>query len=232
MQCAVNSAEQPYYGATLSMARQSTRSRSVLDVGCGRNPYFFHSRFKNYVGIDINVATLKEASGNLPEANLIRASGSHAPFKDGIFDLVICTEVLEHLKSPEKMVAEINRVLTAAGTAVISIPSLSLPQTIILWIAYNTGKIAEKPYQSPDHVREYARIRVAPHFEKVSDFFSLLRREGFEVEDVAAVQSLYTSPKLLYKGVLAKIEKPLERVFSKNLFGHHLVLKAQKRVHP
>ena len=232
MRCVVNGAEQPYYGATLYMARQSTRLELVLDVGCGKNPYFFHSRFKNYVGIDIDAAKLKEVSDNLPEATLIRASGCNVPFKHGVFDLVICTEVLEHLERPEKMVAEIRRILTTGGTAVISIPSLSLPQTIILWIAYKTGKIAKKPYQSPDHVREYARVKVTPHFEKISDFFSLLRREGLEVQDVTAVQSLYTSPKLLYNTFLSKIEKPLERIFSKNLFGHHLVLKAQRRVRP
>jgi SAM-dependent methyltransferase len=228
MSCSLETAYQPYYSATLSMVRHSRGSKSVLDVGCGKNPYFFQNQLRNYVGIDIDASKLKEVSNNLPEAKLVLADGSSVPFKDGIFDLVICTEVLEHLENPKNMVAEMNRVLAMDGTVIISIPSLSLPQTIALWIAYNTRKISEKPYQSPDHVREYARIKVTPHFDKIWDLFELLRREGLEVQAVTAVQSLYMNPKFLYNLFLSKFEKPLEPLFSKQLFGHHLVLKARK----
>jgi len=224
------SIEKPYYNATLSMAeRNKSHTGLALDVGCGKNPYFFHNRINNYVGIDIDINTLKKISHDLPDARLIYASGSYVPFMDGIFDLVICTEVLEHLEDPEKMISEISRVLTRGGIAVISIPSLSLPQTIILWIAYKIKKISEKPYQSPDHVIEYARFKVTPHFEKTSELFKLFRKKGLEIRDFVTVQSLYTSPKIFYKIFLSKTEKLVEKIFSKHLFGHHTVFKAEKK---
>jgi len=222
--------EKPYYNATISMVKKNgSQAGFALDVGCGENPYFFHNRINNYIGIDIDINTLKQVSRDLPEASLIYGSGSYAPFKNGIFDVVICTEVLEHLKNPEKMISEISRVLTRGGTAVISIPSLSLPQTIILWIAYKIKKISEKPYQSSEHVREYARFKVTPHFEKTSNLFKLFRQKRLEIRDIVTVQSLYTSPKILYKIFLSKTEKLFEKIFSKHLFGHYTVFKAEKR---
>jgi ubiquinone/menaquinone biosynthesis C-methylase UbiE len=222
--------EKPYYNATLSMVKKNgSHAGFALDVGCGKNPYFFHNRINNYIGIDIDIDTLKKVLRDLPDASLIFANGSYAPFKDGIFEVVICTEVLEHLENPEKMISEISRVLTRGGNAVISIPSLSLPQTMILWIAYKIRKISEKPYQSPDHVREYARFKVTPHFEKTSELFELFRKKGLEIREFVTVQSLYTSPKIFYKIFLSKTEKLFEKIFSKHLFGHHTVFKAEKK---
>ena len=221
--------EKPYYNATLSMAKKNrSRAGFALDVGCGENPYFFCNRIDNYIGMDIDINTLRKVSRDLPDVSLIRASGSYAPFRDGIFDLAICTEVLEHLGNPEKMISEISRALTKGGAAVISIPSLSLPQIIILWIAYKVKKISEKPYQSPEHVREYARFKVTPHFEKTSNLFKLFRQERLEVLDVITVQSFYAKPKILYNIFLSKIEKAFERVFSKRLIGHYTIFKAEK----
>lgn len=217
--------EKPYYSATLSMVKSSPHEGSALDVGCGENPHFFHNHLKNYIGMDIDINTLKRVARDLPDASLVCASGSHAPFRDGVFGLVICTEVLEHLKNPEKMIAEISRVLNEGGSAVISIPSLSLPQITILWIAYRTRKISEKPYQSPDHVREYARFNVTPHFEKTSNLFRLFKQKGLEIQDVVTVQALYVKPKILYNVFLSKIERAFGKIFSRHLIGHHTVFK-------
>jgi len=97
--------EKPYYNATLSMLKKNgSHAGLVLDIGCGKNPYFFHSCINNYIGIDIDINTLKKVSRDLPDASLMCANGSYAPFKDGIFEVVICTEVLEHLENPEKMI--------------------------------------------------------------------------------------------------------------------------------
>jgi len=148
--------------------------------------------------MDIDISIIKKVSQNLPNVSLICASGSHATFRDDTFDLIICTEVLEYLKNPEEMISEISGVLTRRETAIISIPSLSLPQITILWIAYRARKISEKPYQSPNHVREYARFNVTPHFEKTSTLFKLFKQKGLEIQGAVIVQPLYTKPKIIY----------------------------------
>jgi SAM-dependent methyltransferase len=223
-----NTAEKPYYNATFSMAESNRNTKATLDVGCGENPYFFHNRLKNYVGIDIDIATLRKICKGLPDVSLVCASGSHAPFRDGVFDVIICTEVLEHLEDPRNAVREMFRLLAEKGVAIVSIPSLSLPQTAILWIAYRTGRISSKPYQSPNHFREYARFTVTPHFQETREFFCLLKQEGLEVKDIATAQSLYTSPKVVYDILLARIERVLDKTFSKCLVGHYTIIKAQK----
>ncbi len=221
--------EKPYYSATLSMTKNSPCGGYALDIGCGENPYTFQKCFNNYIGMDIDINVLKKVSQDLPNASLIGASGSRAPFRDESFDLIICTEVLEHLRNPKEMVSEISRVLTRGGKAIISIPSLSLPQTIILWFAYKTKRISEKPYQSPDHVTEYAKFRVTPHFEETSNLFKLFRRHGLEILDVVTAQQLYTRPKIIYNVFLSKIEKAFEKFFSKQLMGHNTIFKVGKK---
>lgn len=147
----------------------------------------------------------------------------------GFFDLVICTEVIEHLENPRSMIKEIRRVLTKGGKAILSIPSLSLPQTLILWIAYKTRRISGKPYQSPDHLREYSRFDVTPHFENTSNLFELFEQEQLEVQEVATAQSLYVKPSIIYTVFLSKIERAFEKVFSKHLIGHHTIFKVEKK---
>ena len=217
------------FAVTLTLIKKSLHDGFALDIGCGNNPYLFHKRFKNYIGLDVNIDVLRKISRDIPDANLTRASGFDTPFKDASFDLIICTEVLEHLKTPEKMISEISRVLAKGGKAIISIPSLSLPQTIILWAAYKIKRISEKPYQSPQHVREYARFKATPHFEKTSNLFKLLGQERLEVQDVVTVQPLYTKPKTIYNIFLSKIESPFEKFFSKHLIGHYTIFRAEKK---
>jgi len=221
--------KKPYYGATLYMAKNSLHEGFALDIGCGENPYVFHKNINNYIGMDIDSTILKKISSSLHQANLICASGFYAPFRDGIFDLIICTEVLEHLENPEKIISEIGRVLTKGGTAVISIPSLSLPQMIVLWIAHKTKNISERPYQSPDHVREYAKFKVTPHFEKTSNLFKLFKQQGLEVKDAVAVQSLYAKQNMIWNILLSKIEMYFEKILSKHLIGHYTIFRAERQ---
>lgn len=221
--------EKPYYHATLLMAKQSRAKCSVLDIGCGENPYVFRKFFDGYIGLDIDKDVLRKVSRETSDVNLICASGIYVPFKDESFDLIICTEVLEHLKNPEEAISEISRLLTKGGSAVISIPSLSLPQMIILWFAYKTKKISEKPYQSPDHKREYAWLKVTPHFEETYTLFKLFRNYGMETVKIVTAQQLYTKPKMLYDALLSKIEKLFEKICSRLLLGHYTIFRAEKK---
>lgn len=51
-------------------------------------------------------------------------AGVRMPFDDASTDLVICTEVLEHLRMGSALVADMRRILKESGTAVISVPNI------------------------------------------------------------------------------------------------------------
>ncbi len=75
-----------------------------------------------YTGVDLsdaNVAAATEAGLELVQADVTRP----LPFADASFDCVFCLELLEHLTTPVTLLAEIRRVLTPDGRAVVSVPS-------------------------------------------------------------------------------------------------------------
>lgn len=88
-----------------------TRWRSeglTLDVGSGNSPYSRY--FRNRVGIDVRY-------GN----GVHMIADAHAlPFRDGSFDLILCTEVLEHLQSPHIAISEFRRVLKQGGLLILT----------------------------------------------------------------------------------------------------------------
>ena len=83
----------------------------VLDVGCGIKPYlpYFEPYAGSYVGVDI---------GN-PAADL-EGSVEALPVDDASFELVLCTQVLEHVEHPEQAVRELHRVTAPSGRVLAS----------------------------------------------------------------------------------------------------------------
>jgi SAM-dependent methyltransferase len=94
-----------------SQARMRDRYR-VLDVGCGPKPYypFFAERATEYVGVDVV---------ENPDAEL-RGPVEALPVEDGSFDLVLCTQVLEHCDDPVQAVRELRRVAAPGGRVLAS----------------------------------------------------------------------------------------------------------------
>lgn len=85
----------------------------VLDVGCGRKPYFQFFKESYYIGVD------------LPQGNSfadIYANALCLPFKDNVFDVVIATQVLEHINEVEAFIKEIFRVLKEGGYLILTVP--------------------------------------------------------------------------------------------------------------
>jgi len=64
------------------------RNVKLLDVGCDRKPYhIYFTDSQLYIGVDKN-----------PEVADVDAVAEALPFRDMYFDVVLCTQVLEHEK--------------------------------------------------------------------------------------------------------------------------------------
>jgi len=56
------------------------------------------------------------------------------PFSDQQFDLIICTEVLEHLLWPQQLLKEAHRVLTPKGKIIVSVPNITSLSYRFAWL--------------------------------------------------------------------------------------------------
>jgi SAM-dependent methyltransferase len=89
--------------------RTNPQSR-ILDVGCGVKPYEPLFRpYASYVGVDV---------GN-PAADL-EGAAEDLPVDDASFDLVLCTQTLEHCVDPARAVRELRRVVAPGGRVLAS----------------------------------------------------------------------------------------------------------------
>ncbi len=112
----------------------------VLDAGCGSGRHVceaFRRRGVEVVGLDVQWDDLCRTKGYL--SLMARESGSpwlvlkgdvaRLPFADGVFDVVICSEVLEHVPDSIQAIREIVRSLRPGGDLVVSVPRY-LPERI------------------------------------------------------------------------------------------------------
>jgi SAM-dependent methyltransferase len=101
----------------------------VLDVGCGFKPYepLFAPYADAYVGVD---------SGDHAAPDLI-GTAEAIPVEDASFDVVICSQVLEHVDDPARVVAELYRVTAPGGRVLASTHGVQLyhpsPQDLWRW---------------------------------------------------------------------------------------------------
>ena len=113
----------------------------VLDIGCGRGFYSNliskYSFVKKVIGIDLNadyVEKAKKYSGHSKKVEFNTGSVYKLPYKNGTFDVIVCSEVLEHLPDDKKAINELERVLKPGGIILATVPHESFP---LLWDPLN-----------------------------------------------------------------------------------------------
>jgi len=127
------------------LLRQAVQERShcahgwLLDLGCGGQPYrnvFNH--VERYIALDL------PPNG---EVNMY-GDGMALPFRDAVFDTVLCNEVLEHVPEPARLMAEATRVLKQGGVLLLTtIQTWGLhmePHDFYRYTKYGLRYLAEK----------------------------------------------------------------------------------------
>jgi len=114
--------------------KRFNREATLLDIGCGDGIYekllpkeVSDSYYK--IGLDFSNKQLIKAKKNFNETHLVDLDSGKLPIKAKTVDLTICSEVLEHLFFPEKVIDEIHRVLKPKGIVLITVPNFPSLQT-------------------------------------------------------------------------------------------------------
>jgi len=96
----------------LERAKKYMKSK-VLDLGGGRRRGYFK---------EPNNATWIVFDAENDFRPSVLGDAHYLPFKEFVFDCVKCTELLEHVENPGKIIKEITRVLNHSGVLILSMP--------------------------------------------------------------------------------------------------------------
>ena len=130
----------------------------VLEVGCnsgGLCNWVMRERACFAVGIDVNPSLTLKA--RLKGVSAYEARAEEIPCKSNTFDVVIITEVLEHLYDPELALKEIYRVLKNGGLIIGSVPHIS---------SLNSNKVPIEEHEYHCHIFNMFELD-----EKLSKYF-------------------------------------------------------------
>lgn len=124
----------------LRLVREGHGKRA-LDVGCRKGKQTIWLRSKGYTVTSIDVAC------EFPDCQEVDAN-QPLPFQDNYFDLVWCSEVIEHLKDPAGSLNEFRRVTASKGEIILTTPnSYALPFRLFSFVGLPPQRL-----QRPDHL--------------------------------------------------------------------------------
>lgn len=134
----------------------------MVDLGSGRGDYLrsFRDHKFDVVGVDLDPDAAIMSEG----FEVKTCSVTDTPFADNSFDLVFNKSVIEHLKDPEKLLAESHRILKPGGYVITLCPS---------WVHMGWGPF----YQDHTHVTPFILRSLVDIHSLVG--FSTVRAEHF-----------------------------------------------------
>jgi SAM-dependent methyltransferase len=106
-----------------TLVREQLPVQGFLDAGCGDGRYLAALRPElpeRIAGVDISERILATARAAVPDADFRQANLEALPFADGEFDLVLCSQVIEHVLDAPAAARELARVLQPGGVLIVS----------------------------------------------------------------------------------------------------------------
>lgn len=131
----------------------NSHDKLIADLGAGSNPVSQYIPRKESITLDFNLDSNPDIVCNL---------NSGIPLKNNVIDIVIATEVVEHIYYSKKLFDEIYRVLKSGGYLILSSPNVCSILYRIFWLFGRVPPLAAKadhtyspPGDAGGHVRDY-----------------------------------------------------------------------------
>jgi ubiquinone/menaquinone biosynthesis C-methylase UbiE len=116
----------------------NNNSKKILDLGCGIGDLTKYVGKLDYYGNDIsipNIGYMSKKYKKMTNIKSILGNIKNLPYKNNVFDYVVCTEVIEHIAIKELLVVlkEIKRVSKNGAKVIITTPNLNYLWAHIPW---------------------------------------------------------------------------------------------------
>jgi dolichol-phosphate mannosyltransferase len=147
------------------------RGEATLDIGCGSSRLI--QELHAAVGLDLSLHKLRFLRPR--HTRLVQGSILSLPFPSRTFQVVVCSEVIEHVPDDPAVLGEMLRVLTAGGTLILGTPDYGRRLWWVLEWIY--GAILPGAY-AKEHVTHYTRAALQARLQAAGCRIDELRYVG------------------------------------------------------
>lgn len=130
----------------------------ILDVGVGLGELIAPLKNCNLFGVDLSIDYLQIAKSK--GIDVIMCLAEELPYHDSVFDMVVATDVLEHVLDLNAVTRTITRVIKPGGYLVVRVP---LEEDLSPYLSQDI------PYEYV-HLRSFSESEIRLHFEKCCGF--------------------------------------------------------------
>lgn len=195
-------------------------NKNILDAGCGSNPFIsieLAKKGNRLISIDISKGIIRTARmfakrEKLNNIDFVLTDLRYLPFKGSHFNIIICSDTIEHINKPDVAIKEIGRSIKRNGEILFTIPnrwSFVILLAKFKDILKGKRKSERKYYISPSHLKEYTYSEVKKMLKNkltVSNHYPLGWKGGWKASMINKIIAL----------------KPFKS------FSSHVVIKCQK----
>lgn len=147
-------------------------------------------------GLDFNMdyCRITKLRGRRYSINIrvVNGAGEFLPFKDEQFDIITCIGVLEHVKDPQQVLNEVNRILKPNGKAFVDVINkygFKDPHYHLRFINWMPKNVAEWYIKMRGHTKNDMLFKDTQklsemHYFTFNELKKLANTIGFDVEDI------------------------------------------------
>lgn len=182
-----------------------------LDIGAGEGDLInlLHSKHNlTSVACDYTNELLKL---NNIKLDIVDLNTEKLPYSTNHFDIVTCTEVIEHLENPRETIREIYRVLKNQGTIVMTTPNILNLKSRIRYLLFGFYNLF-----GPLHFKESKLYSTGGHITPISLFYIIHALVDAGFHDIKVDIDKKQTTSMLWLGLLYIPIKIFSKIFRKS----------------
>lgn len=188
----------------LNLSKPDTR---ILEVGCGLGGFciWASDKCKDVTGLDIAKTRISMANKLRKKlgsrVGFMTGDARSLPFRDGCYDIVVCSETLEHVPGYRKAFDELVRVTKKSGYIVITVPNYINMNRLYIPFEIPSYLVGRRP--QPDDVNRFNVFVINKLFQR-KDLRVIIKR------GVGLIHILSDHPKI--KSMESRLNRSFDRL--------------------